>query len=407
MNKKKLLLPVLLLAAGIGGFAALKASRPKQPPVPPKEQVWRVATVTVEPQSLSPSLTLYGKVESPELTRAAAPGAGRVARVLVREGQTVRKGQLLLEMDPRDFQPRVEQAQGEVDELSAALRSEDLRHGADLDLLRQEQRLLEFAAADVGRFEKLRQENFYSQAAVEQSQQNLARQRISLRSRELAIADHEARRAQLQARLTKAQANLQEARLALQRSRVVADFAGYVAATAVAEGDQVNPGQALLTLYPASVLEVRAKIPAPYQDAVLMRMGAGGKLQAKADAGGQPLDLELSRVAGAADTRGLDGFFVLRTPSAVLRVGSLVTLRLALAAQENSVPLPYTALYGGGRIYRVEQGRIQAVPVEVVGDLAGPPPRMLVRSAALRAGDRVMTTHLPNAVTGLRVEVQP
>jgi multidrug efflux pump subunit AcrA (membrane-fusion protein) len=196
MNKK-ILIPIAILVLAVGGFAALKASKPKQPPVQPQERVWRVETVKVSPQTLSPTLALSGKVESPELTRAAAPGLGRIARVQTREGQAVRKGQLLLEMDARDFLPKVEQARGQVEELRAALRSEELRHASDLDQLRQEQKLLDFAAADVKRFEDLQRDNFYSQAAVDQSRSSLARQQLTLRSRELAVADHKARLAQL------------------------------------------------------------------------------------------------------------------------------------------------------------------------------------------------------------------
>lgn len=405
MNKKKILFPIAILAVAVGGFAALKASRPKQAPIPPTEQVWRVEAITVEPATLSPQLTLYGKVESPELTRAAAPGVGRVGRVLVLEGQRVRRGQLLLELDSRDFEPRVVQAQGQVDELMAAMASERMRHAADLDQLEQERRLLEFAAADVARLERLREENFYSQAAVDQSRQALARQTISLRSRKLAIEDHHARMAQLQSRLDQARANLEQARLALERSRVSAPFDGIVADVQVAQGDQVGNGQALITLYPSAGLEVRAKIPAPYQDEILDQLGRGHGLEATTRLAGETLKLKLTRLSGAADTRGLDGFFRFLAAHEQLRVGSLLTLHLSRAAVEGAMAVPYAALYGGRQVYKVESGRIQAVQVSVLGELAGERPMLLIHSDALRRGDQVMTTHLPNAVSGLRVEV--
>ena len=405
MNKKKILFPIVILAVGVGGFAALKATRPKQTPVPPTEQVWRVETITVEPAALSPQLTLYGKVESPELTRAAAPGVGRVSRVLVLEGQPVRRGQLLLELDPRDFEPRVVQAQGQVDELKAAMDSERMRHAADLDQLEQERRLLDFAAADVARFERLREENFYSQAAVDQSRQSLARQQINLRSRELAIKDHQARMAQLQARLDQARANLEQAQLALARSRVIAPFDGIVAGLQVAQGDLVGNGQTLMTLYPSAGLEVRAKIPAPHQDEILDQVGRGRTLEATARLAGETHRLKLARLSGAADTRGLDAFFRLTAAHDQLRVGSLLTLHLSRAPVEGAIAVPYAALYGGRQVYRVEAGRIQAVQAKVLGEMAGERPMLLIRSDGLKRGDQVMTTHLPNAVSGLRVEV--
>lgn len=404
MNKKKIVLPILLLALGVGGFVVLRATRPQQPPVAPQERVWRVETVLVTVAAQSPTLTLNGLVESPAQTQAAAPGVGRVARVWVREGQAVKPGQPLLELDARDFQPRVDQARGEVEELQAAIRGETLRHAADLDQLDQERKLLGFAEAEVNRFERLQQAGFYSPAAVDRSRETQARQNIALRSRELAIADHEARLAQLKARLTRAQANLDQAVLALARSRVQAPFAGYVARVEVAEGDQVATGQPLLALYPSAGLEVRAKIPAPQQAEILAWLTRNKRLDATAELGGDTVRLRLARMAGAADPRGLDGFFALDAPHPALRVGSLLTVHLEREPVPGAVALPFAALYGGRTVYKVEAGRLKAVAVEVLGERGGAAPQVLVRSTELRSGDRVLATHLPNAVGGLRVE---
>jgi multidrug resistance efflux pump len=417
MNKKKVILPVLLLAVGIGGFVALQSTRPTPPAAPAKEPVWHIQVMPAHLATLSPVTTLNGRVESPEQTRAAAPGVGRVLQVHVREGQAVSPGQALLELDPRDFQPRVEQARGEVDELLAAIASEDLRHKADLDQLAQERQLLEFAAADVGRFEQLRQENFYSQSAVDQSRQNLTRQQITLRSRELSVADHRARLSQLQARLSKARANLDQAELALQRSRVVAAFAGYVAKVEVARGDQVNSGQSLITLYPAAGLEVRAKLPATQQDAFIRSLRSGEQPQATASIAGETLQFSLARIAAAADTRGLDAFFVARRPSANLRLGEMLNLQVARAPVADVVSVPYSALFNGRQVYRVAAGRLQMLPAEVLGDAGSSSSsnssssadpggaRLLLKVPALKQGDMLLVTHLPNAMSGLKVEL--
>lgn len=404
MNKRKILLPILFVVLGVGGFAALRATRPVQPPVPAQEPAWRIETLVVEPGTYSPSLSLNGKVESPDFTQAAAPGFGRVSRVLVREGQRVAKGTLLLALDERDFAPKVAQARGAVAELEAAIRSENLRQAADLDQLDQERKLLEFAHADLVRFEQLQKENFYSQAAVDQSRANLSRQQITLRSRELTISDHEARLAQLDARLVQARANLDQARLAWERSRVTAPFAGYVAKVMVAEGDQVNSGQVLLTVYPSDALEVRAKIPAPYQEELLALLAGGQHPEATATLGAAPLKLRLTRAAAAADTRGLDGFFQVIDGDPALRLGSLLSVDLTRPALADVVAVPYSALYNNRLVYRVGGDRLQPVEVEVLGELAGAAPRLLVRGP-LAKGERVLVTHLPNAVTGLKVIV--
>jgi len=407
MKLKKVLLPVLILAIGIIGFMALKGSRPTPVVAPPQEPVWRVEVVAIELQAASPVLTLNGRVESPHLTRAAASAVGRVSSVPVREGQRVSAGQLLLELDPRDFLPRVEQARGEVMELEAAMRGEALRHAADIDQLREERRLLDYASAEVERFEQLRRENFFSQAAVDQGRASLARQQIVVRARELAIADHQTRLSQLKARLLKAQANLDQAELAWQRSKVSAPYVGYIAKIDVSPGDQVATGQTLLSLYPLAGLEVRAKLPAPRQDEFLDALRRGERPIASASLAGETLRFQLTRVAGAADARGLDAFFTLMGASANLRVGELLTLEVARSPVPGVAAVPYAALYGGRFVYRIEQDRLRAVAVETLGEAGGKPPRLLVRSAELKPGDRVLATHLPNAASGLKVEIRP
>jgi len=404
MNKKKIFIPVLILAAGLGGFAALKASRPTSPVAQVKEPVWRVRAMPVQLATASPVVTLNGRVESPDQTQAAAPGVGRVLFVRVREGEAVRRGQILLELDPRDFQPKVEQARGQVQELEAAMASEHLRHQADLDQLARERQLQDFAAADLARFERLQRENFYSQAAVDQSRSNLSRQEMGVRTRELAIADHRARLAQLDARLLQARANLQQVELAWQRSRVTAPYDGYVAQVAVAVGDQVNTGQMLLRLYPVAGLEVRAKLPVPLQDEFLAALHRAEGGRAFVHVGEQPLSMRLSRVAAAADARGLDAFFTLNTPTTVLRLGELLSFQVTRAPERGVLAIPYEALFGGNRVYRIVAGRLQGVDVESLGEAAGAPGKLLVRGARLQNGDQLMITHLPNAVTGLKVE---
>lgn len=80
------LLALAILALAVVGFVLLKASKPEPPAVEARERVWRVATEAVAPDTLRPTLTLYGRVEAPDRLRAAAPVAGRVSEVAVRDG---------------------------------------------------------------------------------------------------------------------------------------------------------------------------------------------------------------------------------------------------------------------------------------------------------------------------------
>jgi hypothetical protein len=62
-------------------------------------------------------------------------------------------------------------------------------------------------------------------------------------------------------------------------------------------------------------------------------------------------------------------------------------------------------LSGGDRIFAVLEGRLRAIPIERVGELSDMGvSSVLVRAPGLGPGSRVMITHLPNAVEGLKVQ---
>ena len=326
---RKLGAAAAILGMGISIFIILKLSGPVQQPVKSRERVWRVDTLIAQPAQLSPTLTLYGRVETPELLRAAAPADGRVAAVEVREGQRIEPGQLLLTMDPRDFVPRVQQAQADVDDLQAQLKRERLQHAANQDALAHERELLELAKSALKRARDLRERKLGSDVAVDQARENWQRQLLAVTTRQLDVDEHGARLRQYEARLERARAALDQAQLDQERSVVTATFTGFVARVNVAAGDQVQRADTLLTLYPSDALEVRAKLPAPYQQELLEALNAGRTLRAAALAGATEIVLHLDRVSGEADPSGIDGLFRIQRGTELLRLGSMITLRAA------------------------------------------------------------------------------
>ena len=402
----KIVLPILILSGGIGVFAALKATKPQQQPAQIKERIWRVAVETLEPRTLTPRLTLYGQLETPSLFKAAAPAPSRVDRVLVREGDRVSKDQLLVSLDERDFLPRLDQARAEVAELEAQSRSEEMRYQSDLNALKQEQKLLQLSRDGVSRAQRMQKQKLGSDSALDQAEQELARQALAVTSRKLAIADHPARLGALEARLQRARARLAEIALEHERSQVRAPYDGIVARVEVAEGDQVTANAVLLSLYDPRTLEVRARIPAPYQEELQRALSAEHPLQGETKPGAGQVKLRLARIAGQADPSGVDALFRIEQGLEWLRAGQLLRFTLKRLPQENSVAVPYRSVYGGNRIYRLVDGRLRGVQVETLGNFIDQQgqERLLVRAPALEQGGQLVVTHLPNAVEGLRAE---
>ena len=383
-------LPLLILLFGIGGFLALKATRPKPPPVEPRERLWRVETLIVQPAEHRPVLSLFGRVEAPDRIRAAAPVAGRLLEVLVRDGDRVTAGQRLARLDPRDLEPRLAQARAEVEK-------ERLKERHDREALEQERELVRLAESAFSRADKVQSQKFGSESAVDEARQQLARARLAVTLREQSLAEHPARLASLQAKLAEAERDA-------DRGDVVAPFDGRVGRVEAAAGDQLQPSQAILTLNPLDGRYLRAKVPGNYGAELRAALAGGGRLAARGEYGGRAVVAELERLAGEADARGVDALLRL-DPDAEVPVGAFLELFLERPPAAGTVVLPFAALHGGDRVFLVNEARLHGVRIERVGEVAGPDGgKVVVRAPELRAGARVMVSHLPHAVDGLSVE---
>jgi HlyD family secretion protein len=403
---KKRVVPFLILLIGIAVFTGLRATRPQTQVTQAQERIWRVQVQQAHPQTRSPTLTLYGLVETPRLLNAAAPNSAVVKQVLVKEGEFVERGQFLIELDERDFRPRLQRSAAEVAELEAEIQSESNRHRSNLQSLKHEMELLSIAKAEVQRAQRLKTQKLGSDTALDAARQTAARQALAVTSRQFEIADHEARLQRLQSRLKRARASLVESTLDYERSRLLAPFDGVISAVEVAPGDRVRESDVLLKMYALDSLEVRARLPSTFQEELQDALREGAPPTGTARLGGRSIRLRLDRISGEADPGGVDGLFRVIEGGDSLRLGQVAKFRLQRPAKENAVAVPYQALYGGNRIYVLENGRLRGMEIEPLGQYLGRSAEewLLIRSASLHKGDRVVMTHLPNAVDGLRAE---
>ena len=390
------LIPLLILLLAVAGFLALRATRPAAPSVETRERVWRVEAHELATAAINPTLVLYGRIEAPDRIRAAAPVGGRVVEVMVRDGDRVEAGTVLARMDPRDLEPRIAQAAADVER-------ERIRHRHDQEAIAQERTLLKLAEAKLERFERLKNARLGAESAFDQAREDVARVRLSLSQRQQAIAEHPARLAQLQAKLTEAQRDA-------ERGEITAPFAARIAKVEVAGGDQVQPGQALLSLYSSDALYLRARVPAIYAEELRAALARGEALQARAEFGSTTLLARLDRISGEADARGVDALLRLDDASKV-PVGAFVNAVLERPMATDVFAVPPSALHGGDRIYLItKDNRLSALPIRRAGERReGSTLTLLVRPAGthaeLRSGARILATHLPHAIDGLAVEV--
>jgi HlyD family secretion protein len=409
MTKKGLLLkllPLIILLLAASAYAYMKATKPERIKPQPREKIWQVETMNVRLQSLSPVLTLYGEVETPSLLRSAAPGAGHIESVLVKPGDRVTKGQKLLLMDGRDFAAANLQARANVADIEAQLNELELQYQANQRKLEQEKSLLDLSKQELQRVQRLKKNNLSSDSALNNAREMLAKQELSLIAIQLAVDSFGSSAKQLKARLSSARAKLAESDLAITRSEVTAPFDGFVSEVLVSSGDQVKQSEILLSLYEMDTLEIRARIPSSYQAEMVRALDSQSALMAQADLSGDSIILQLSRLAGAATPGGIDAYFHVVEGFERLRIGNLLKINLQRPRQNQVIAVPYSAIYGNNRIFILQQGRMKSRDVESIGQYNDETGKswMLLRNNTIEAGAKIIITHLPNAVDGLKVK---
>jgi len=406
-TRTKLLLPfvVLLLAAAV--FFSLVNSKTERPRPALTEKIWQVAVITALPQELSPAITLYGRIESPEQLKAAAPGGGIVERVYVRNGARVSRDQQLVTLDKRDFEAALLQAEADLRDIDNQIAELEVRHRANLASLETEHNLLALAAAEVERLVTLKQQNLSADTALNSARSELGRQQLAVTSRALDVDSYPARLQILKARHDRGKAQLAQSRLAMSRSDVRAPFDAIISEVAVAAGDRVSIGQLLISLFPVQTLEIRAHLPLNHIDAVQRAIADQKQLDAsvpkRSDLGRFPV----LRLAGEAEATGIDLYLAIDSVDSQLRPGELLPLSLELPVESAVYAVPHQAIYGNSRIYLVVEQRLRAIEVDTVGQTrdAGGQVQVLIRSDAIKSGDLISVTHLPNAVSGLKVKI--
>jgi len=405
---KRVVLPIAIILIAISVFIALKQSKPVKAKLEKPEKVWRVNTVDVEFQSISPQITVYGRVETPRKASLNAAITADVKQVNVLEGDVVQQGYILISLDDSDAQLLLQQREADLTEIEASISAEKTRYKRDKTLLVHENELLDLTEKAVTRAKKLEETRLLTRSSLDEAVANKQRQVVTVKRLNYDIAEHPTRLAVLKAKYNRAEALLGQAKLDIARSQITAPFSGRIAKLDVSIGDRVRIGDGLLSIYDLNNLELRAQIPGRYLKEIRQNLQQGKEVHAKAVLDDKTLDFVLTRLSGETreDSGGVDGLFTLKGNSHLLTLGTFLELSLELTSEQDVVEIPFNALYGLNRVYRIKEGYLEAVRIERIGEhqSSDDTVKLLIRSDDLKDGDNIVTTQLPNAMTGLRVE---
>jgi len=202
--KSKLILS--FAAFTLGAFVLVGCNAPGPEEETPPSTTVQAAVYEARLQELPLYTTAMGTVEPYKKARLSTRIMGQVLKVNVEEGDRVRSGQVLVQLDKQDITSRIEQARA---------------------MLASAQSQLENARTYFKRIERL----YSKQSATKQALDD-ARTRF------------EAARAAVEAARNK----VEESRANLKYSNIVAPFSGYITAKKVQSGDLASPGELLLTV---------------------------------------------------------------------------------------------------------------------------------------------------------------
>ena len=303
-------LAMVVAAAGIVTYFA-KDSRAKEKPAAKAPAGVPVSVAAALQQTVPVRLQAIGNVEAFTTVAVKSRVDGQIVEVHFREGQEVRKGDVLFHIDPRPFQAALRQAEAQA-----------LRDVASRDQ----------AAAQEKRYQELLEKNFVSKDAYAQFRTNAQTAEATSRA---------------------SQAALENARLNVDYTVIRSPIDGYVGRALLQAGNMVkaNDTISLVVINQVRPVYVSFAIPEQQLDTVreLMRKGT---LQVEAVSQGTEKAVATGRVAfldNAVDqtTGTIKVRALFENKDAQLWPGQFYTVRVRLYDQENAIVVPARALQTG------------------------------------------------------------
>jgi HlyD family secretion protein len=271
----------IVIGLGLVAVAAVAASAARRGP-----RAVEVRIETVQKRDLVASVTASGQVRPRTQVNVASDISGRIIKLAVKEGQRVRKGDLLLQIDPEQYEAAVQRAEAA---LSAARAQAAQARANYLQAKRNYERNLEIKRSNP---------SLVSDADLEQ-----LRTQMEVTQALMESADHG---------VEQAVASVRDAKTSLSKTTIRAPMSGLITRLAVEEGETAVPGTfnkdaaTLLTISDMSELEIKVKV----DETDVTRIAVGDSAQVEIDAFpdttflGRVVEISHSSVRGATASTG-------------------------------------------------------------------------------------------------------
>lgn len=438
--------PLLILAIGAGGFLLLKGKPEVSRRPAETESAPVVDTETVKAHNDALTIKVDGQVVPFLEVSLSAEVGGRIIEKteFCRAGKLVQKDDLLLRIDPGDYErekarlgEELEQADVTIEELKVEIANTETLIGvAEQDLLLQQNELDRELA--------LKARGASTDASLDQAKSGVLQATNSSMTLKNQLNLLKTRRARLESSKTLTRIRLEQAEVDLQRARITSPIDGMVVEESVEENSYVQKGAALVTLEKTSTVEVKCHLR---MDQLYWIWNQGSETPPAASQGALGADYELPETPVTVVYRlaneeyvwqgrlwRYDGIGVdqrtrtvpcrvrvdaprdvrLRTeegafepaagPPALVR-GMFVALEIHARPRVNLLQVPEIAVRPGNKVWRVRDGQLHALIVQVV-TIANQVAVLRTAAEDLRVGDKVVVSPLAETTDGMAVQDQ-
>lgn len=424
---------LLVLALAIGIFGYLRSTRPLPAQTELAADVPRVPVMVTRLEPVSRVWPGYGTVRAMDSANVPAQVSARVLRRPegVEDGAWISAGETLLELDPADFERRIDAINERIEGIQARLSSletEERRLHERVELTEEQ---VDVRRAELDRVRRAVERGAATDADVDLRRAQYLGARQELSAVRLQLDQIESRRRDLQSQERAERAELAVAELQRSRTKITSPIDGYIQEILFRTDEWAAAGSTAARVVGLSRVEIPLR--APISAAGRLRVGDTVELRLDGE-DARNFTGEVSRLAPetAGGTRSVTVFVEVRQREpetltaggdgrTVLRPGQFVTAQLRSGEPTERVIVPRRAIRrdavmvvltdpgSNGEVSRVIE-RPVVVSHHIEGerpDLVGGETQWSVIQSGLQAGETIVIGGLDTLREGLRVEPVP
>ena len=317
----------------------------------------------IRARDLEALVSASGKIQPKRQVNVSANTTGRVTRVAVEEGQRVKAGQFLLEIDPRSLDAQLQRGEASV----AAAQSSLQQSRASVQ---QTRALLELARQNLKRTQELWKEQLTTREALERAENDVQVREAELKTREQEIQTNEQR-------IKVEEAGLATTKYNLNQVIITAPMDGLVTRRSIEEGETAvlgtmnNAGSVLLTIADMSILEAEVEVDETEIPSVSRGQEAKVTIDAVPDrtfkgrvteVGNSPIQTTSQNTGGQRQATTFKVVITLVEEVPDVRPGFTCTAEITTATRKGVVAVPIQALTVREMLYDPSGTLVREVP---------------------------------------------